>query len=41
VSGNIFGKEFREQVIGKIISEGISGAEAAKRYEIPVKNIYR
>lgn len=39
--GKIYTKEFKEEIIGKIITEGISGVEAAKRYGIHVKNIYR
>jgi hypothetical protein len=34
-------KELKEEIITKIKSEGISGAEAARRYGVNVKNIYR
>ncbi|MDQ3098149.1 MAG: transposase [bacterium] len=39
--GKIYTKEFKEEIIGKIKSEGISGVEAANRYGINVKNVYR
>ena len=39
--GKVYTKEFKEEVICKIKQEGITGVEAAKRYGIPVKNIYR
>jgi len=39
--GKIYTKEFKEEIIGKIKLEGISGVEAANRYGINVKNIYR
>jgi transposase-like protein len=41
MTGKTYGKEFKEEVVSKIKSEGISGAEAARRYGISVKNIYR
>ncbi len=34
-------KELKEEIITKIKAEGISGAEAARRYGVNVKNIYR
>lgn len=34
-------KELKEEIITKIKTEGISGAEAARRYGVNVKNIYR
>lgn len=34
-------KELKEEILTKIKVEGISGAEAARRYGINVKNIYR
>lgn len=37
----VISKEVKEEVISKIKAEGITGAEAARRYGINVKNIYR
>jgi len=34
-------KELKEEIITKVKTEGITGAEAARRYGINVKNIYR
>lgn len=34
-------KEIKDEIITKIKTEGISGAEAARRYGVNVKNIYR
>jgi transposase len=34
-------KELKDEIITKIKVEGLSGAEAAQRYGINVKNIYR
>ena len=34
-------REIKEEVITKIKTEGITGAEAARRYGVNVKNIYR
>jgi transposase-like protein len=34
-------KELKEEIITKIKADGISGAEAARRYGVNVKNIYR
>ncbi len=34
-------KELKDEIITKIKVEGISGAEAARRYGVNVKNIYR
>lgn len=34
-------KDLKDEIITKIKVEGISGAEAARRYGIHVKNIYR
>jgi transposase len=34
-------KELKDEIITKIKVEGLSGAEAARRYGINVKNIYR
>jgi len=34
-------KELKDDIITKINVEGISGAEAARRYGVNVKNIYR
>lgn len=34
-------KELKEESITKIKTEGLSGAEAARRYGVNVKNIYR
>lgn len=41
MGNKVYSKEFKDEVIGKIKNEGISGIEAAKRYGINVKNIYR
>lgn len=34
-------KDLKDEIITKIKVEGLSGAEAARRYGINVKNIYR
>lgn len=34
-------KELKDEILTKIKVEGLSGAEAARRYGINVKNIYR
>ncbi len=34
-------KELKDEILTKITVEGLSGAEAARRYGINVKNIYR
>ncbi len=34
-------KELKDEILTKIKTEGLSGAEAARRYGINVKNIYR
>ena len=39
--GKYYPKELKEEIIGKIKTEGISAVEAAKRYGIDVNNIYR
>lgn len=39
--GKYYPKELKEEVIGKIKTEGITAVEAAKRYGIDVNNIYR
>lgn len=39
--GKFYPKELKEEVIGKIKTEGITAIEAAKRYGIDVNNIYR
>lgn len=39
--GKYYSKEFKEEVVNKIKTEGITGTEAAKRYGINVKNVYR
>ena len=39
--GKFYSKELKEEVLGKIKSEGITAIEAAKRYGIDVNNIYR
>lgn len=41
MSGKTYGKEFKEEVVNKIKNEGITAAEAAFRYGISAKNIYR
>jgi len=37
----VYGRELKEEIIGKIKTEGITGTEAARRYGINVKNVYR
>jgi transposase-like protein len=39
--GKYYPKELKEEIIGKIKTEGITAVEAAKRYGIDVNNIYR
>jgi len=39
--GKYYPKELKEEIIGKIKSEGITAVEAAKRYGVDVNNIYR
>lgn len=39
--GKYYPKELKEEIINKIKTEGITAVEAAKRYGIDVKNIYR
>ena len=39
--GKYYPKELKEEIIGKIKTEGISAVEAAKRYGVDVNNIYR
>jgi transposase len=39
--GTTIAREIKEEVISKIKSEGITGAEASRRYGIHVKSIYR
>jgi len=39
--GKYYPKELKEEIIGKIKTEGIPAVEAAKRYGIDVNNIYR
>jgi len=39
--GKYYPKELKEEVIGKIKTEGITAVEAGKRYGIDVNNIYR
>lgn len=41
MSGNVIAREIKEEIITKIKTEGITGAEAARRYGINSKNIYR
>ena len=41
MSGKYYPKDLKEEVISKIKSEGITGAEAGRRYGINPKNIYR
>lgn len=41
MTGKYYSKELKEEIIGKIKTDGITGAEAARRYGISVKNIYR
>jgi transposase-like protein len=41
MGGTTHTKERKEEVINAIKSEGITGAEAGRRYGISVKNIYR
>lgn len=39
--GKFYPKKLKEEIIGKIKTEGITAVEAAKRYGIDVNNIYR
>jgi transposase-like protein len=39
--GKYYPRELKEEIIGKIKTEGITAVEAAKRYGIDVNNIYR
>lgn len=39
--GKYYPKELKEEIIGKIKSEGITAVEAGKRYGISATNIYR
>ena len=39
--GKYYPKHLKEEIIGKIKTEGITAVEAAKRYGIDVNNIYR
>lgn len=39
--GKYYPKQLKEEIIGKIKTEGITAVEAAKRYGIDVNNIYR
>jgi len=39
--GKYYPKELKEEIIGKIKTEGITAVEAAKRYGIDANNIYR
>lgn len=39
--GKYYPKEFKEEILGKIKTEGITAIEAAKRFGIDVNNIYR
>jgi len=39
--GKYYPKELKEEIIGKIKTEGITAVEAGKRYGIDVNNIYR
>lgn len=39
--GKYYPKELKDEIIGKIKTEGITAVEAAKRYGIDVNNIYR
>jgi transposase-like protein len=41
MTGKYYSKELKEEVIGKIKTEGITAVEAAKRFGIDVNNIYR
>lgn len=41
MSGNVIAREIKEEIITKIKTEGITGAEAGRRYGVNVKNIYR
>ncbi len=41
MSGNYYSKEIKDEVISKIKAEGLTGAEAGRRYGINPKNIYR
>lgn len=41
MSGKYYSKELKEEIVNKIRSEGITGIEAANRYGVNVKNIYR
>jgi DNA-directed RNA polymerase specialized sigma24 family protein len=41
MKGTPIPKQIKEEVITKIKAEGLTGAEAARRYGINVKNIYR
>ena len=38
--GKYYPKELKEEIIGKIKTEGITAVEAAKRYGIDANNIY-
>lgn len=39
--GKYYSKEIKEEIIGKIKTEGITAVEVAKLYGIDVNNIYR
>lgn len=41
MSGQFIAKELKEEIVGKIKAEGISAAEAGRRYGVNVTNIYR
>jgi transposase-like protein len=41
MSGIAIAREIKEEIISKIKTEGITGAEAGRRYGVNVKSIYR
>lgn len=41
MAGKPIAREIKEEIISKIKTEGITGAEAGRRYGVSPKNIYR
>lgn len=41
MSGKYYSKEFKEEVVNKLKTEGITATEAASRYGLNSKNVYR
>lgn len=41
MSGKYYSKEFKEEVVNKLKTDGITATEAANRYGVNSKNVYR